>query len=398
MVTAHVPIDRSHSQNPAAIPDDIVREVCSRLFASLPRSDQRRKGEQYLRGLLSAEGRKSIRNIAAGLGGRAAEQSLHHFISSSTWDWMPVREELARYVERLVTPQAWVVTSMLIRKAGRHSVGVARRFVPGLGQVVNSQQAYGAWSACEEMTVPVNWRLLLSGDWLSDARLRQRVGLPAVFGAPAESVCPADAALEMATALGTGRRPVVLDLPDADPAGIAARCTLARAPFVARAQSSTRVVVADPAVPGFSTRDLPAQQLLQLVRPLRRPVEWSDPAGRGPRCSLVAAVRVQLAAARGTDRPLLLLGEWSDPRRWPDRCWVTDLHDTPHGTLLRLAKLAGRAAAAFAAVSERVGMPDFEGRSFEGWHRHVTLASAAHAICSVSRTGVRGAAYAVGGV
>ncbi|CAM5738132.1 Transposase OS=Streptomyces microflavus OX=1919 GN=G3I39_33305 PE=4 SV=1 [Streptomyces microflavus] len=35
--------------------------------------------------LIAAEGRKSIRNIAAVLGGSATEQSLHHFVASSTW-------------------------------------------------------------------------------------------------------------------------------------------------------------------------------------------------------------------------------------------------------------------------------------------------------------------------
>ncbi|CAM5241870.1 hypothetical protein SALBM217S_05197 [Streptomyces griseoloalbus] len=70
------------------------------LFASLRRSDQRLRARQYLSGLLAAEGRKSIRNIAAFAGGTAAEQSLHHFISSSTWDWSPMREALTDRVMR----------------------------------------------------------------------------------------------------------------------------------------------------------------------------------------------------------------------------------------------------------------------------------------------------------
>ncbi len=73
------------------MPEAAVGALCEELFAGLPRSDQRRKAELYVRGLLSAGGRKSIRNIAARVGDRAAEQSPHHFISSSTWDRNLVR-------------------------------------------------------------------------------------------------------------------------------------------------------------------------------------------------------------------------------------------------------------------------------------------------------------------
>src|SRR5687768_3681725 len=76
--------------------DKVFEDICGTLFDSLTRSDQRRKGMQYLRGLLDADGRKSIRNIATRLGGPAFEQSLHHFVVSSTWDWRPMREALAR--------------------------------------------------------------------------------------------------------------------------------------------------------------------------------------------------------------------------------------------------------------------------------------------------------------
>jgi hypothetical protein len=35
-------------------------------------------------------------------------------------------------------------------------------------------------------------------------------------------------------------------------------------------------------------------------------------------------------------------------------------------------------------IAERVGIRDFSGRSFVGWHRHVTLASAAPAVVAVT--------------
>ena len=119
-----------------SVSDDVLQEISKSLFASLPRTDQRNKGVAYVKGLLKVTGRKSIRNIANLVGGRATDQSLHHFISESTWDWMPVRQALSRYLVPRLPVEAWVVQNTVIRKAGQHSVGVDRRFVPAEGRVL----------------------------------------------------------------------------------------------------------------------------------------------------------------------------------------------------------------------------------------------------------------------
>nr|WP_039931935.1 hypothetical protein [Streptomyces viridochromogenes] len=52
-----------------------------------------------------------------------------------------------------------------------------------------------------------------------------------------------------------------------------------------------------------------------------------------------------------------------------------------------------------AEISEQVGMRDFVGRSFTGWHRHMTLVSAAHAVqaLSLARARQSGAVRRTGG-
>ncbi len=160
-VAPAVPLATVRTVGAAGAREDVYAELCAALFSGFARRDQRLKAEQYLHGLLTAQGRKSIRNIAAQIGGPAAEQSLHHFVSSSTWDWQPMRAALGRYLERNGCPQAWVVRPMPIPKAGEHSVGVDRRFDPERGQVFHGQQAFGVWFAGEELSVPVNWRLFL---------------------------------------------------------------------------------------------------------------------------------------------------------------------------------------------------------------------------------------------
>ncbi|MGH3433664.1 MAG: hypothetical protein ACRDQB_12600, partial [Thermocrispum sp.] len=189
----------------------------------------------------------------------------------------------------------------------------------------------------------------------------------------------------LGAASGLRERPVVLRLPDAEPS-LAVRHFAERGMrVITLAPGATRVRPADPVVPGLDNRDLSAQQLLHMVRTLRRPVEWRDPVTGRPRVSLVAAVKVELGgpgggSTGGRRRPLLLVGEWESPRGWPETCWITDLADLPPASLLRLTKLSLRVDLDFDEVSTQVGLVDFAGRSFGGWHRHVTLASAAHAV------------------
>ncbi|MFC1429378.1 IS701 family transposase [Streptacidiphilus sp. N1-3] len=351
--------------------------LCDRVFPSLSRRDQRGKAEQYLHGLLSAPGRKSMRNIAGHLGSTAAEQSLHHFISASTWDYAQVRAALADYVEEEVRPQAWVLRPMVIPKAGQHSVGVERRFVPEFGQAVNCQQAYGVWAASDAVSCPIDWQLHLPDRWMADPELRRRAKIPADARWLSPVECAIDAAAATASRDAARPHPVVLDLADTE-LGVGTRLLdESGLTFAAGIGATTRLIAADLAVPRHGT-EFTAAHLLQLARTRWRPVEWQDPSGGGSRTSMVAAVRVRLAGRPGT--PLLLLGEWTDLRAGSQRFWLSNWHEATWGQLLRTAKLAQRVELDFAEVSGRVGLMDFEGRCYEGWHRHATLASVAHAV------------------
>ncbi len=67
--------------------------------------------------------------------------------------------------------------------------------------------------------------------------------------------------------------------------------------------------------------------------------------------------------------------------------WLSDL---PSGmplttTLVRLAKLRWRIEHDYREMKQALGLAHFEGRTFNGWHHHVTLVSAAHAFCTLQR-------------
>ncbi|MEU8663129.1 IS701 family transposase, partial [Actinoplanes philippinensis] len=229
-------VNRMRAAPPAGPADQVLDEVCAAAFASLRRSDQRGKGQQYVRGLLGAHGRKSIRNIAAASDGAGAQQGLHHFVTSSTWDWRAVRQALAGYVSGRSPDGAWVVRPMLIPKVGEHSVGVARRFVRDRGQVMNAQEAVGVWLAGADAGFPVNCRLHLPDGWLSDRCKRTRAAIPETLGTESLADCAVRAAAEAAAGLPV--RPVVLDARRDDATAVVRLLRDRRLPYLVRVSSA----------------------------------------------------------------------------------------------------------------------------------------------------------------
>jgi DDE superfamily endonuclease len=379
---------KSGRDRPSGVREAVVQELAEVLFASFSRRDQRLKGVQYLRGLLGARGRKSIRNIASQVGRAGAEQSLHHFISSSTWDWMPVREALATHLAQVSTPEAWVVQPMAIPKTGDQSVGVDHGFDAYLGQPFRGQRAFGLWSASEELTTPVDWRLHLPDTWVRDGSRRRGAEIPDSVGEETLEECAA-AALDPIRSWRVPSRPAVLNTHICDITSTIGRVRDTGVPIIAKVGRAAQLTVRDPALPGYGEGALSAVQILTSVRGLRRPVEWTDPLTGAHRTSPAVAVRVGITSGSGRPhrsggKDLILLGEWGDPQLPPESLWITTMDTVPTGSLLRLTKLGVRTESSLANRGEAVGLKDFEGRSFRGWHRHTTLASAAHAVAALT--------------
>jgi SRSO17 transposase len=71
----------------------------------------------------------------------------------------------------------------------------------------------------------------------------------------------------------------------------------------------------------------------------------------------------------------------------PTKYWLADLQGEPLGLrrLVRLAKGRWRIEQAYRELKDELGLDHFEGRSWTGWHPHVTLVSMAYAFLVLER-------------
>src|SRR2546423_1760599 len=81
-----------------------------------------------------------------------------------------------------------------------------------------------------------------------------------------------------------------------------------------------------------------------------------------------------------------LLAQWPPEADEPTDYWLSNLPaSTPIEELVRLAKIRWRIEHDYRELKHGLGLGHFEGRSYLGWHRHVTLAALAQAFCTKIR-------------
>jgi SRSO17 transposase len=383
------------------------------VFEPLARADQRRWGECYLRGLMLDGKRKSIQPMASRLAD-GNEQALQQFVSQSPWDWRPVRQRLAQQMTAAVDPDAWVVDDTGFPKYGTASVGVARQYSGTLGKVANCQVGVSIHAATDQASCPLDWRLFLPQSWDGDAERRAACHVPEqVRHRPKWQL-----ALDMVDEVGGwGLHPPVV-VTDAgygesgelrlglEARGLAyvvqVKATISAYPEAVGQQAAPYAGRGRRPRPRYrATRSSLAQLVVAAGPAAVKTVAWRE-GTRGRLRSRFVALRVRPAgvklrrAAAGGELPVRwLLAEWPQGEPEPVKYWLASLpDDTPLQELVRLAKLRWRIEHDYRELKDGLGLDHFEGRSFSGWHHHVTLVSAAHAFVTLQRLDPKPAAPA----
>lgn len=383
-------------------PGDALSDYCGLIFSSLVRSDQRKWAEVYVRGLLTTPGRKTLAAISELVLGRRAIQPLQQFVNQSTWDHGAVRGSLGALVASAVRPRAWAIEETAFPKNGVHSVGVARQYVPSAGRTVNCQLALVLALVGDDTDVPVDWRLMLPEGWDRDPGRRRKAHLPEHVQHRPRWQHILDLADEVIEAWHLPPAPLLVDgtaMADVEPllAGLESRGL----GYVIEVAPGS--VVRHATGPGSSGagRSLTASQCVQNAahRTERVTIAWNEGADNWSRQSQFVTVPVPglgigvgpTSGAGGTalaraavQRMRLMMAEWPAGQTRARSHWVTNLSGRSPAQLVALAKLRSRTRTMVGGLHTDIGLGDFEGRSFRGWHHHVTLVGAAAGFQSVA--------------
>ena len=368
------------------------------MLEPLGRSERRHWGGVYVRGLLLDGERKSAGAMAERLPD-GNEQNLQQFLSQSPWEWNPLWQQMTRLLERrFPRPLAWIIDDPSFPKKGEHSVGVHRQYSGTLGKTANCQVAVSLHRTELRGSSPLGFRLYLPEAWTGDRERCRKAGVPE--GTHFRKKW--ELALELIDeVLATGAQKPEAVLADCGygDTGAFRRGLEQRGLSYAVGITSDVVVWTEP--PAYSVPDKPRAPGPQpkLVssgeqRPLSvkavaeqnqkrfRALTWRE-GSKGPMRSRWLACRVQTAwhwqFGQEPGKPLWLLIEWPKEEAEPTKYYLCDL---PEGlSLKRLVQIARgrwRVELDYQQMKEELGLDHFEGRSWTGWHHHVTLVMMAH--------------------
>lgn len=403
LTEGRLPASESEATAPSLLENaDELSHFCKEPFLHLPRSDQRRWAEVYTRGLVTVPGRKSIRRIADHTVGWRADQCLQQFVNQSPWRWEPVRRSLAHLFTAAVRPRGWVVEEVVFPKNGDRSAGVSKQYSTSARRMLNCQLGLAVLIAGDDAAAAVNWRLMLPPCWDGDEVRRTHAHVP-----PNERHVPrwqsiVDAVGELAGSWDLPAMPVVVDArhtSDVEPLlqGLEERGLR----YLVRVGERTP---ARPATPFRASSDpgrVPTVgELVTLsARHARTTTNWRDQVDGTRGTTRFSTVVVPCGHPNGgpvrispqyPHRPARsVLSEWPPSGGRPSRLWINNLGSVRLPDLIALTTMRSQAILELDRMRDEFGLRCFEGRSFRGWHHHVTLVSAAHLYRTMQRLNAR---------
>lgn len=133
----------------------------------------------YVAGLIGPGDRKSVQPMAARDDAVSYDQ-LHHFVASGVWDAEPLEAALLAEADAQVGgDDAWlIIDDTALPKKGRSSVGVAPQYAGALGKNANCQTLVSLTLARREVPIMVGLRLFLPESWTSDPARLDRARVP----------------------------------------------------------------------------------------------------------------------------------------------------------------------------------------------------------------------------
>jgi len=376
-----------------------------RIGLHLGRREQKESFALYAHGILADGERKSVEPIAARATGTADDGNdeaeadkqagvlcermqarLLNFLRDSPWDDRSVRREAARYAIEALEKQepvtTWIIDDTGFPKQGKHTVGVQRQYSGTLGKIGNCQIGVSLTIATKHEHVPIDFALYMPRTWTDDAARREKARVPndLVFKTKPEL------ALDLITRAVDDKVPgdiVLVDAAYGNSSEFRNTVRMFGLDLGVAITGSSKFWLLDK-IDRRHGEPVSAQDLgLKLgLRAFRR-LTWRDGPG-GKLSSRFAFRRVIVAHDDGTEagdrEPMWLMIEWPEGEAKPTKFVLTTLaRRMSKKQIVRIIKERWRTERAYEELKGELGLTHFEGRSFTGWHHHISVVLSCYA-------------------
>jgi SRSO17 transposase len=360
----------------------------------------------YLRGLLLAEGRKSVEPMALTFGDGQVH-ALQKFLTLSPWDYHAVQEEIqAVFAEELVPSTAqWpigtvgVIDESAFVKKGAASVGVKRQWCGRLGKKENCQVGVFLVGVTPAGAALLDHQVYLPREWAGDRKRRRQTRVPKGLRFQTKPQL-ARALWQRVQAAGHVRFDwLTFDEGYGRNGAFLSRLEAAGQHYVAEVPTTTSVWPSDPWQPdrpyagvgprprqarrgaGRSVRDVAADlpaaawQTLQLRE-----------GAAGPLVFQFACLRVWARRNKKPGPPVWLLVRRSLAAEPDVKYYLCHAEATTAlETLALVSSCRFRVEEFLEEGKSSLGMADYEGRSWTTWHHHMTMVALAHLLVTQTR-------------
>jgi SRSO17 transposase len=370
----------------------------SKIGACLRDKRKRASFAMYAYGLLGDGERKSVEPIAARASGdpvlvRAYTERLLHFVGDAKWDDLAVRRVAAEHAIEAMAAQepvtVWIVDDTGMLKQGTHSVGVQRQYTGSAGKITNCQIAVTLSAATRYEAVPIDVALYLPESWTSDDELRKKARIPdsLVFRTKPQL------ALDMIERACLDELPGEIVLADAaygESTEFRAGLRLYGLDYAVAVCATTKVFLLN----AVGRRRGDASTVRELARKLGRNAfrrsTWRDGTGPKKLSARFCFRRIKVAHDDGTEvnerEQQWLVMEWRDGEAEPSKYHLTTLpRRMSKKEIVRIIKERWRTEQVYEEMKGELGFDHFEGRSFQGWHHHVSVVLCCYAFVVAER-------------
>jgi SRSO17 transposase len=355
----------------------------------------------YVKGLISNAERKSIECFAKALGILKLVRPLQSFMRDSKWNHDELKAQYRIEAAKVMSEPDGMFTldGCDIPKKGDDSAGVSRQYCGRLGKTDNCQASVMmGYSSTSNGYCLLDGRLYLPAKWFDDEYKKRRddCEIPSSI----KFMTKNEIAIEMLDTLvktgtfqaawvgvdaGFGNAPGFLD---SIPEGLK---------YFAGVHNDQRVFVGDPGVympeySGKGRRDLKAKttQVSVTVKDIADSATWPwrtvclGKGAKGPiiareKCLRVTEVRDKLPG----HEIWLYIREHQDGKVKYSLCNASS--DTSLDKLRELALRRWPIEQCFEEGKDELGLDHYEGRSWNGWHRHIAIVFVAHLFLTILR-------------